>query len=101
MIALRPARICYSHFGLRDDAGARLRAHRKQLLRWQAVVTDEAPRQRADRVESACLQRLLREDPCLQGLHQLPAAVQMRENGFLRNSLRGFLGDFEAGWGQV
>ncbi len=95
LLALDPCKIAYSHFGLRDDAPALLQAHRDQLLRWQVVVADEAPRHPAGRKAAACLQRLLREDPGLQALARLPAAVQRRETGFLKNSLRGFLGDFE------
>ncbi len=94
LLALGPGRIAYSHIGLRDDAPARLRAHRDQLLHWQAIVADEASQQSAEHLESACLQRLLREDPGLQGLAQLPMAVQRRETGFIKNSLRGFLGTF-------
>ena len=96
LLSLRPGRIGYSHFGLRDDACERLRTHRDQLLRWQSVVADEAPRHPADQVVPACLQRLMREDPGLQAFAHLPAAIQRRESGFLQNSLRGFLGDFEA-----
>ncbi len=96
LLALRPGRIGYSHFGLRDDAPAQLQAHRDQLLRWRAVVADEAPRHPADQAVSACLQRLLREDPGLQAFTHLSPAHQRRESSFLQNSLRGFLGDFEA-----
>ncbi len=101
LIARRPAKIAYSHFGLRDDAPARLRAHRDQLLRWQAVVANEAPSHRPGRRQAACLQRLLQEDPGLQALAHLPAAVQRRETGFLKNSLSGFLGDFEENGGRA
>ena len=95
LIASKPDKICYSHFGLRGDACAQLRSHRRQLLRWQSIVADETPRHRPDQAETACLERLLQEDHRLQAFHLLPAAVRRRESGFLRNSLRGFMGEFE------
>ncbi len=95
LIALNPGRICYSHFGLRDNATRQLRAHREQLLLWQAIVADELPRHPPGKAENPCLQRLLREDQRLLAFHRFPAAVRRREFGFLRNSLRGFIGDLE------
>ncbi len=95
LIALNPGKICYSHFGLREDAGCQLRAHREQLLLWQQIVADETPRHPKGRAENACLQRLMREDHRLEAFRHLPAAVRQREQGFLHNSLRGFMGEFE------
>ncbi len=95
LIALNPGKICYSHFGLREDAGGQLRAHREQLMLWQHIVAEETPRHPEGRAETPCLQRLMREDPRLAAFQRLPAAVRQREIGFLRNSLRGFMGEFE------
>lgn len=93
LVAANPVNICYSHFGLRTDAGRYLRAHREQLMHWQAVVADEVPRHPADMAEAACLARLLKEDRWLRAFHRFPGVVRRRERGFLLNSLRGFIGD--------
>ncbi|MDJ0875625.1 MAG: MBL fold metallo-hydrolase [Desulfobacterales bacterium] len=95
LIALDLGKICYSHFGLRADARGQLRAHRDQLLLWQQIVAEETPQHPKGQAEKACLQRLMREDHRLASFRHLPAGVRQREEGFLRNSLRGFMGEFE------
>ncbi len=91
LIDLPPSKICYSHFGLWDNARAQLTQHRDQLLRWQAIVADEIPRHPAGEAQAPCLQRLLQEDPLLHAFHLLPTGGRHREIGFLNNSLKGFI----------
>ena len=91
LIALPPSQICYSHFGLWPNAHGQLTQHRQQLLQWRSIVADEVPRHPTGKAQAPCLQRLLREDPRLQAFHQLPAPARRREEGFLKNSLRGFI----------
>lgn len=85
--------LCYGHFGAVRDGRRRLAAHRRQLLEWAeiiAAVTAGLPAE-VDPVE-ACLARLLEADPLLAAFHVLPEDVCGRERGFLRNSIRGFIG---------
>jgi glyoxylase-like metal-dependent hydrolase (beta-lactamase superfamily II) len=95
LIDLPPSKICYSHFGLRENASGQLEQHRQQLLRWRAIVADEVPRHPAGRAQGPCLQRLLREDPGMHAFQQLSAPARRREIGFLKNSLQGFIEAFE------
>ena len=89
------AMICYGHFGVHDDAVGMLQIHRKQLLLWRKIVGDEINRLSSiddDAVVENSLQRLLKEDPCLTCFSHLDTPVQEREEGFLRNSIKGFIG---------
>lgn len=92
LIASQPKTICYSHFGIHEDAPMMLEAHRKQLLFWEALIKDEIQRcPPKDRV-SACLKRLLEEDPLMANFDQLTPDIQKRERYFLKNSINGYLG---------
>ena len=95
LIKKAPAMICYGHFGFHDDAVGMLETHRKQLLLWREIVEDEINRSQQmedEAVVGNCLQRLLTEDPCLKHFSHMDALVQDREGGFLRNSIKGFIG---------
>ncbi len=97
LIQQPPAAICYSHFGLRENARGQLAQHRDQLLHWRSIVADEVPRHPDGDAQAPCLERLLHEDPLLQALHQLPVPARQREIGFLNNSLRGFIEALQEG----
>lgn len=93
LIAVDHAILCYGHFGASRNGRRLLEAHRRQLLDWARTVGDVAAGRasEADPVE-ACLARLLQTDPLLAPFGQMPREVRRRERGFLRNSIRGFLG---------
>ena len=95
LIKKAPSIICYGHFGVHEDAVAMLKIHRKQLLLWKKIVGDEINRLQQSEDEAVVensLQRLLKEDPCLKDFSHLDPSVQEREQGFLKNSIRGFIG---------
>lgn len=99
LIKTEPSMICYGHFGVHEDAVGMLKAHRRQLHLWRKIIEDEITRLRQindkDVVEN-CLQRLLKEDPCLKHFSHMDISVQEREKGFLKNSIRGFIGYLQA-----
>jgi hypothetical protein len=72
-----------------------LKTHGHQLLLWRKIVQDAINRLHQvddeDVVEN-CLQRLFKEDPCLKHFFHMDLSVQEREKGFLKNSIRGFIG---------
>jgi glyoxylase-like metal-dependent hydrolase (beta-lactamase superfamily II) len=98
LIAVDHAILCYGHFGASRNGRRLLEAHRRQLLDWARTVGDVAAGRasEADPVE-ACLARLLETDPLLAGLRYFAPDVRRRELGFLRNSVRGFLGYLSQG----
>jgi hypothetical protein len=84
--------LCFGHFGVCAATPEILQAHRRQLLQWSELIEDLGRRLSGPELEEACLQAVLGQDPLLAGWPQLPAEVQERERGFLRNSIRGFIG---------
>lgn len=92
LIRKMPSIICYSHFGMREDAVEMLKIHGDQLLLWEKIVHDEIKSSRREDPVETCLGRLLEEDRLLAGFSKLEKAVQEREKGFLRNSIQGFTG---------
>ncbi len=85
--------LCYGHFGFTRDGHRLLAAHRRQLLDWRDLIREELRRIPAgtDPV-TACLERLLRVDSLLAPLADFAPEVTAREQGFLKNSIRGFIG---------
>ena len=94
LMATRPETLCYGHFGMREDGMRMLERHRKQLLFWEKRLAAEAAGGGMESADFAnrWVDLLLAEDPLLHGFSQLAQEVQVRERGFLRNSVRGFAG---------
>ncbi len=94
LMATRSETLCYGHFGMREDGLRMLTRHREQLLFWQETLAVEAAGQDRDSADAAnrWVDLLLTKDPLLRGFSQLAPAVQVRERGFLRNSVKGFAG---------
>jgi glyoxylase-like metal-dependent hydrolase (beta-lactamase superfamily II) len=95
LIATKPTMICYSHFGMSEDAVGMLKTHKKQLLIWENIIENEMIRFRQiddEEFIDRCLYRLLNEDPNLKGFDHMDEAAQERERGFLKNSIKGFTG---------
>jgi glyoxylase-like metal-dependent hydrolase (beta-lactamase superfamily II) len=95
LIAAKARHLCYSHYGLHPDAGNLLQIHRHQLVRWAQIIREVPAADDEQSHLSACLTRLMSEDPFLAHLRFLPSDEQDREKYFLKNSIRGFLGDLE------
>ena len=92
LIASQPKTICYSHFGIHEDAPMMLEAHREQLIRWEALISNEIQSCAAINRNAACMKRLLEEDPLMANFDQLTPDIQEREAYFLKNSIKGYLG---------
>jgi len=97
LIRAKPSMICYGHFGSHEDAVGMLKTHRNQLHLWRNIIEDEIARLHPiddDDVFENCFKRLLKEDPRLKHFFHMDISVQEREKGFLKNSIRGFIGYF-------
>ena len=92
LIASQPKTICYSHFGIHEDAPIMLAAHREQLLFWETLIREEIHSRTAQDRTSACLKRLLKEDLLMANFDQLTPDIQERETYFIENSINGYLG---------
>lgn len=106
-----PSLICYGHFGYTDDKGLLLREE-NQLGLWKDIIWEEAMggascsdayslagsgRLEADDglLIDRILERLLSEDPLLSGFCSLSQDISLREEYFLGNSIKGFVGYIE------
>lgn len=94
LMAERPERLCYGHFGMQPDAMRMLSRHRNQLIFWHDTLAAESAGGRVDSADAAeaWVDLLLGKDPLLHGFRHLDREVQARERGFLLNSARGFAG---------
>jgi glyoxylase-like metal-dependent hydrolase (beta-lactamase superfamily II) len=92
LIGTRPGRICYAHHGMADDGLEKLETARRQLFAWKAIIGDEVHGPTLDDLVESCKARLLQEDPLLAEFYNLDAPVRNREEYFLGNSIRGFIG---------
>jgi len=92
LLAHNPAVINYGHYGSRKNAVKMLKMHKGQLLHWEQVISNVMRHTEAEFFEETCLKNLLKSDPFLKNFSSLDGAVQERELGFLKNSIRGFLG---------
>ena len=92
LMALNPAVINYGHYGSRKNAVKMLEMHKRQLLHWERVISHVMQSTGVESLEETCLEKLLESDSLLKGLTCLDDAAQKREIGFLKNSIRGFIG---------
>lgn len=92
LIASNPTRLCYGHYGMAEDGIDKLKTTRRQLCSWKAIIEDEINNSDADDLIEICKARLLREDPLVANFAALPETAKKREDYFLCNSIRGFIG---------
>ena len=90
LIAKKPAVICYGHFGLVENGMEMLKKHSSQLLLWKKIIDEEMKKFKGKNFVDVCLNRLLKDDPCLEGFFHMDEDVKKRERYFLTNSLKGF-----------
>ncbi|MCP4745206.1 MAG: MBL fold metallo-hydrolase [Desulfobacteraceae bacterium] len=98
LIDLCPGLICYGHMGLRSDGMAMLKKHRDQLLHWLDLIRPWHQHQADDQETQiqACCDHLLANDPQLTGFQKFSEDQQVRERGFLINSIKGYWGYLES-----
>jgi glyoxylase-like metal-dependent hydrolase (beta-lactamase superfamily II) len=92
LIAQGLSKIAYSHFGLFADAQTLLQSHRLQLLLWEQLIGQSLADTETDDLPRVCLERLLCEDARLAAYAAMTTQERRREEGFLSNSIQGFIG---------
>ena len=92
LIEARPQIICYGHTAMKTEAVTWLRRHREQLLRWQDLIAEEVGAGEEPGLVGRCAERLKNTDPLLEGLPFASPAAVRREDFFIQNSIRGFVG---------
>jgi len=82
--------ICYGHYGISHDVKEMLATHRDQLQLWNKIISEEMGSFDAPDFTRTCIDRLLRDDPLLQGFSRLDEDKKERERFFFTNSIKGF-----------
>jgi hypothetical protein len=73
-----------------------LKRERAQLLLWEQIIKEEIAGSTPLPLER-CMARLLADDPELSAFKNMPPADQEREQFFMGNSIKGYLGFFQQG----
>ena len=88
MLALRPGRMVFGHYGLVETAMEHLRIGRNQLLLWVQGVAATAGVEESRR-EEVFFEWLLARDEHFRIICQLEPDIYLRERVFIRNTLLG------------
>lgn len=88
MLALKPRRMVFAHYGLVDTAVQHLTIARNQLLLWVKGAAEVATLAEAER-EEAFFIWLQEHDENYRNFAQLPEDIQARERYFFGNTFRG------------
>jgi hypothetical protein len=89
LMALKPLKICYSHFGCYDNGLERLKLYRRKLVEWYEYIGSAA---RMGENPEEILKALREKDRDLDYLDELDRDVYSREISLLTNSIRGIAG---------
>ncbi len=87
LCSTQPGFICCGHYGFSGNAKLLLELHKKQLNLWKEIIA----RHKGQEAE-AILRRLIAQDPLLKQFEAFEQNVKNREEYFLKNSIKGFLG---------
>jgi len=93
LIALKPLKLCYSHFGCYNDGLNRLKIYRRKLIEWSEFIGSAA---RIGKNTEQILESLREKDRDLDYLDKLDRDVYYREISLLTNSIRGIAGSASA-----
>jgi len=89
LIALKPNRLCYSHFGCYDNGTEKLKLYKNKVLEWYDVVGTEVSK---GSDIAGILSALRVKDRELDYLDNLDKDVYDRELSLIYNSIRGLAG---------
>jgi len=90
LISKGPAKICYGHLGLKENAVIMLKEHKKQLYLWENIIRNEMGKSTDNEIVSRCIRMLLMKDAYLTGFFNMEKGTQEREKYFFSNSIKGF-----------
>ncbi len=89
LMALKPRKLCYSHFGCYDNGFERLRRYRRKLVEWYEYISSAT---RMGKNPEEILKAFRDKDSDLGYLEKLEGEVYSREISLLMNSIRGMAG---------
>ena len=86
----KPEKICYGHYGLRDDAGSMLKMAREQVQFWVTLMEERQSKGMAPD-EEEIFAEILATDPCVSSFYEMDPDKREREAYFMKNSIKGML----------
>jgi len=91
LLAAKDLPMSYAHFERAGSSHHMLKRERAQLLFWERIIREEVAKS-APLLMERCMARLLADDPELRAFEAMSSADQGRENFFMGNSIKGYLG---------
>jgi glyoxylase-like metal-dependent hydrolase (beta-lactamase superfamily II) len=85
-------KICYGHYGIRDNAHLMLKIAKEQLTIWKEVVESLYDRREQNDFVEIVITELLKEDKYFASMNLFNEDVRNREKTFVLNSIKGILG---------
>lgn len=92
LIAENPKIYCYGHTNWSTAGTELLKTHKEQLLLWETIISEEMAGGDEDSLMDRCRHRLCDEDALMADMVMANEAVAEREQYFLGNSIKGFIG---------
>jgi glyoxylase-like metal-dependent hydrolase (beta-lactamase superfamily II) len=92
LVGVSPKRICYTHFGMAEDAVRRLKAYAEQLRLWAKIIVEGM--KRGEDIESL-YKRISEEDPSVGVVAEFIRNHLVLERGVVRQAIQGFMEYFE------
>ena len=91
LLSMEDQTICYAHFDRAESSHRLLRSFRDQLILWKRRIHEQMLKGNKDLIKR-CVDTLLEQDPNLRAFEKLDPDTQKREEFFMTNGIKGFVG---------
>ncbi len=85
-------KICYSHFGMRDNADKMIKFAQEQLSIWVQVITELFELRTQDNFKDILFATLEKRDKFLSNFAYIDKSLKKRERFYAENSIKGIIG---------
>jgi glyoxylase-like metal-dependent hydrolase (beta-lactamase superfamily II) len=95
LLSMEDQPICYAHFDRAESSHRLLRSFRNQLIFWKSTIYEQMLKGNKDLIKR-CVDTLLEQDPNLRAFEKMDPDTQKREEFFMTNGIKGFIGFLQA-----
>lgn len=92
---LREYKICYPHYGFRENANKMIKLAKKQLSVWMNVIEDLFEKRNEPKFYERVILALLKEDIYFKRYKLMDEQIKTRENYFIFNCINGIVRNIE------
>jgi glyoxylase-like metal-dependent hydrolase (beta-lactamase superfamily II) len=82
-------KICYAHYGIKDNAEKMLKIAKEQLKLWKKVIENTLNKGEQANFEDDVVKELMKEDVYFANVHLFDDEIKRREQKFISNSIKG------------